>query len=337
MTKAGIWDSIKYYAKGLYNYVDEDHCFLLAAGIAFNVLYTLLPLSLVLFYVFSSALTSEKAVATVLDYVSQSFPLPVYQDELRGWIAKKFVGLNHESNIAGIVGGISLFWLASVLFSTLRTSVNAVFNMPQKTNAIYQKLYDFVLMIIILVLLLSSTIIDPIVSFIQHYGDQLIPAWIDNLMDSALPHFISLAISVTLYSLLFRMLPHERLSRKVIVVSAATSVFLTEAMRLLFSYYMQHASSIGTLYGTYAFLVGVSLWIYYASLAFLIGAEVGWLYKERHEIVAEPVLTASVAEAVKNPGLAAIEPAALEVYETVKTNPTRPAGEIKPPPPSAPL
>ena len=37
-------------------------------------------------------------------------------------------------------------------------------------------------------------------------------------------------------------------------------VVLTEAMRFLFSYYMSHVSSIGALYGTYAFLVGIAWW-----------------------------------------------------------------------------
>src|SRR6476469_5026220 len=103
-----VWESIKYYSIGLYNYVDDDHCFLLSAGIAFNVLYCVLPLSLVMFYFLSATLTSDKAITLVLDYITKSFPLPVYQDILKDWISKKLVGLHHESNIAGLIGGISL-------------------------------------------------------------------------------------------------------------------------------------------------------------------------------------------------------------------------------------
>jgi uncharacterized BrkB/YihY/UPF0761 family membrane protein len=129
------------------------------------------------------------------------------------------------------------------------------------------------------------------------------------------------------------MLPHERLSRKVIFISAATTVILTEAMRGLFVYYMSHVSSIGTLYGTYAFVIGISLWVYYASLAFLIGAEVGWLYNERNEVAEiERELTEEERMQVKHPGNAAIEKSTLEHYEHAKHNPARAAGEIKPHP-----
>ena len=327
-----IWNSIKYYAAGVYNYTDEDHCFLLAAGIAFNVLYCVLPLSLVVFYFFSAALTSEKAIASVVNYITQSFPLPVYEGDVRTWLTKELATIGHESNLAGLIGGITLFWLGSILFSTLRTSLNAVFNMVPKSNMIYQKLLDFLLMIVILVLLLFSTLLSPIVNLLQHLGTQILPAWLAYILNTTIPRFVSLAISIALYVILFRMLPHERLSRKAILVSAATTVVLTEAMRLLFGYYMSNISSIGTLYGAYAFVIGVSLWVYYASLAFLIGAEVGWLYKERNEISIALPLTEQEKELAKNPGSAAIEASLIEHYERVKHNPARPAGEIKPPP-----
>jgi uncharacterized BrkB/YihY/UPF0761 family membrane protein len=127
------------------------------------------------------------------------------------------------------------------------------------------------------------------------------------------------------------MLPNEKLSRNVIVVSASTSVILTEAMRFLFVYYMAHISSIRSLYGTYAFLAGISLWLYYASVAFLIGAEVGWLYKERHEVVTVPELSPKEVGHVKHPGTKALRSGALKAYEKSKTNPTKPAGKLKPP------
>jgi membrane protein len=278
-----VWNSIKYYALGLYNRVDEDHCFLFSAGIAFNVLYCVVPLSLVIFYVFSASLTSKKAISAVVGYVTESFPVPIYAEDVRAWLTAEIPKVGHAGAIAGIVGGVTLFWLASILFSTLRTSVNAVFGMSTKRSVIYQKLLDFILMVAVLVLLLVTTFLSPVVTLLQHLGSEVLPAWLAYALGTTIPRIVSLLVSIVLYLLLFFLLPHDRLSRKVIVVSASTTVILTETMRLLFVYYMKHLSSIGALYGAYAFLIGVSLWVYYASLAFLIGAEVGKLYRERHE------------------------------------------------------
>ncbi|MFI5201741.1 MAG: hypothetical protein ACHQNE_05100, partial [Candidatus Kapaibacterium sp.] len=98
-----VWDSIKYYAKGLYNYTEEDHCFLLAAGIAFNVLYCILPLSLVIFYFLSATLTSARAIGYVVTYITDSFPIPVYEGDVRVWLTAELTKGGQESAIAGIV------------------------------------------------------------------------------------------------------------------------------------------------------------------------------------------------------------------------------------------
>ncbi len=283
MNRKRIWESIKYYSIGIYKHSDEDNYFLLAAGIAFNVLYCVLPLSLVIFYFFSVALSKGSAAGYVVSYVVESFPIGVNEQAVRAWLMNELTKLGHGGAIAGIVGGVTLFWLASILFSTLRTSVNIVFNMSTKKNVIFQKLLDFLLMVIVLALLLTSTFLSPIVNLLQRLGAEVLPHWLSPIITTTAARFLSLAISIVLYGVLFWMLPHDRLPRKVIFVSAATSVILTEAMRFLFVIYMAHISSLRSLYGTYAFLAGISLWLYYASLAFLIGAEIGRLYQDRHK------------------------------------------------------
>jgi membrane protein len=237
----------------------------------------------VIFYFFSVALSKGSAAGYVVSYVVESFPIGVNEQAVRTWLMNELTKLGHGGAVAGIIGGVTLFWLASILFSTLRTSVNIVFNMSTKKNVIFQKLLDFLLMIIVLALLLTSTFLSPIVNLLQRLGTEVLPHWLSPIITTTAARFLSLAISIVLYGVLFWMLPHDRLPRKIIFVSAATSVILTEAMRFLFVIYMAHISSLRSLYGTYAFLAGISLWLYYASLAFLIGAEIGWLYQDRHK------------------------------------------------------
>ena len=318
MKRDQLWDSIKYYAKGLYIHVDEDHCFLLGAGIAFNVLYCIIPLSLVAFYFFSILLTHRSAAEYIVNYIVSSVPIAVSAQDAHSWLRTEVVKMAHKGFIAGIVGFVTLFWLASALFSTLRTSLNAIHNMTSKQSVVIEKLLDFLLTVVVLLLLLLSTFLSPIANLLQHLGTDILPHWLSGIVNTAIPRVISLLTSVALYYILFRMLPHERLSNNVIWVSVSTTVILTEAMRFLFSYYMSHVSSIGALYGTYAFLVGISLWIYYASVAFLVGAEVGWLYKEKHEPTEHHPLT---------PFESLVDSHVSEEHH--KANPTNPATAVK--------
>ncbi len=281
-----IWLSIRYYAEGLWKHVDEDHCFLLAAGVAFNVLYCLIPLSLVVFFFIRTALTGEKAVNFVVNYISDTFPTTVYQDDLELWIRNKLTSAGQMSNTAGILGLLTLIWLSSLLFSVLRTSVNAVFQMETRSHVLVHKLVDFLLLLIIMVLLLGTTMLPPVLSFFKELGSDWLPSTVAYVLDSTVPFFVSLFLSLVLYVILFRILPHERLEWPEILVSAGTTVVLNEIVKFLFSIYTAHATTLGALYGAYAFLVGTSLWIYYTSLVFLIGAEVGWLYRMKRRKLA---------------------------------------------------
>jgi uncharacterized BrkB/YihY/UPF0761 family membrane protein len=100
MTQKRIRESITYYALGIYKHADEDHYFLLAAGIAFNVLYCVLPLSLVIFYFFSAALTKGRAVGYVVSYVAESFPITVNEQAIRTWLMNELSKIGHGSVIA---------------------------------------------------------------------------------------------------------------------------------------------------------------------------------------------------------------------------------------------
>src|SRR5204863_1911538 len=88
-----FWDATKYYFAGLYNHMDDDHCFLLSAGIAFNVLYCIIPLSLLIYDVFSFILRSnEKATIIIVQYLSTSIPIPEYRSLVERWLNKKLSG-----------------------------------------------------------------------------------------------------------------------------------------------------------------------------------------------------------------------------------------------------
>jgi membrane protein len=67
------------------------------------------------------------------------------------------------------------------------------------------------------------------------------------------------------------------------MVSAFWAALLWEAAKQLFGYYLYHFSSFGKIYGTYALVVVVAFWIYFSSVVFIVGAEIGKLFQERLE------------------------------------------------------
>jgi membrane protein len=83
-----------------------------------------------------------------------------------------------------------------------------------------------------------------------------------------------------LFFILYHFVPYEKLGNVSTAVSALVAAIFWEIARQLFGYYLAHAAALDRVYGAYIFVVAVVLWIYYSSLMFILGAEIGQLYRE---------------------------------------------------------
>jgi len=92
---------------------------------------------------------------------------------------------------------------------------------------------------------------------------------------------VSFAVIYLVFTVLYIAVPLEKLKKKAIAISALWAAILWEAAKEVFGYYIYHLSSFGKIYGTYAIVVVVAFWIYYSSVVFIVGAEIGKLFQER--------------------------------------------------------
>jgi YihY family inner membrane protein len=98
---------------------------------------------------------------------------------------------------------------------------------------------------------------------------------------------ISLLLIFTLFSILYVVVPKKKIGKKAAFVGAFWAAVLWETAKQLFGYYISHFAAFGKIYGAYALIVVVAFWIFYASIVFIIGAEIGKLYFERRAILRE--------------------------------------------------
>ena len=98
---------------------------------------------------------------------------------------------------------------------------------------------------------------------------------------SSLISITSVIIIFTLFSLFYALIPHTRLGRKVVFISAIWTTFLWEVARKLFGLYVTNFLSSNHVYGAFLLIVVVLFWLFYTSIIFILGAEIGQLYRER--------------------------------------------------------
>ncbi|MFQ5608326.1 MAG: YhjD/YihY/BrkB family envelope integrity protein, partial [Candidatus Zixiibacteriota bacterium] len=91
----------------------------------------------------------------------------------------------------------------------------------------------------------------------------------------------SLAAVFGVFYVLYRYIPSHITDRHTAMISALASTILWEVARQVFGFYISEFATLRRVYGAYIFFVVVALWIYYSSLVFIIGAEIGQLSRQR--------------------------------------------------------
>ena len=82
---------------------------------------------------------------------------------------------------------------------------------------------------------------------------------------------------------MYRVLPNKRLPRFITVSSSSIAVILWEIARWIFGWYVTTISSFGSIYGAFAVITIIAVWIYYTGFIVLFTAEsMQTLYQSRY-------------------------------------------------------
>ena len=276
---------VTHYFGGLYKRVDDHHVFLNASGLAFELFLCIIPFMLIIFAVLGSILASNNIQYQINLFIDTIIPYSEYSEFVKKIIFTRINEVIEYKTIAGIIGGFGLFFAASGLFSSMRTILNQVFGITKNVNLLLGKLRDFALVVMVILIFFLATICAPIIDVLAQSAGQF-----EELAFFKAPifqHFFLTLISFTIiflvFSVLYTTVPLKKLRKRSIIVSAFWAALLWETAKQLFGYYLYHLSSFGKIYGTYALVVVVAFWIYFSSVVFIIGAEIGKLFQERLE------------------------------------------------------
>ncbi len=276
-------DSVRYYVRGLYNRLYEHHIFLNAGGLAFSLFVCILPLVLILFSGLGMVLERPTIVQEINSYIDRVIPYPEYADFIKGLIAARIREFTLYKNIAGLLGLVGILFAASGLFSSMRTVLNKIFQAGDTGTILRGKAKDLLLVFIVLGFFVLSIALLPLLDVAMRVAQQVTgPEWLDLAMvQRVVLRVVSFAAIFLAYAALYFAVPQKRLSTRTVTVSAFAAAVLWEIAKQLFGIYIEHGATLKQVYGTYALLVAVAFWIYYTSMVFIIGAEIGQLAAER--------------------------------------------------------
>ncbi|MGB5875612.1 MAG: YihY/virulence factor BrkB family protein, partial [Bacteroidota bacterium] len=164
----------------------------------------------------------------------------------------------------------------------VRTILHKVYGLKRKRNVLVSFLHDVFFVIVAFVLLIATNLAIWMVSVV---GEMM--ADIPTLrglsipeVANAIPTTIVFLVTAIMFYIIYGHITDMKPPRAAAIVSTITMTSLWVISGKLFSLYLGGFSAIGSIYGPYAFLLVLLLWIYYSSLIFVLGGIVGQAYWE---------------------------------------------------------
>ncbi len=274
----------------IYDFVDitdRRHIFLLSSGIAFNLLLCIIPLTVLIVSLVSGVMDVEQTKDTVEAALESFLPKNTQASSLLATIINEVGAFFNYSTAAGWIAGVALLWLASALFSSLRTGLNAIFHIPTPKFFILYKLKDMAFTIVIVVLILVVTLLSPLLTLADQYRVSLSAEGVTGMLFGLTVQAASLIATSVLFLLLYKLVPNKRLPWPIVLMSSGFAVVLWEAARMLFSWYVYSATNFSKIYGGYVAVASFAVWLYYSAFIFLLSAELGqyiYVLRTQHEV-----------------------------------------------------
>ncbi|MFA7326137.1 MAG: YihY/virulence factor BrkB family protein [Candidatus Kapaibacterium sp.] len=255
--------------------LDRHQTFMMASGIAFNILLYLLPVFLILVLTIRMFLGSQGIVEKFSGLLFDFLPPTQETYAMLETVSREVEILVQYSSVFGIIGGVTLLWLSSLLISSFRSALNEIYSLKSRHIFILYRFKDMLLTLVLTVLILIYSYAVPIVTFFIDSIIHLLPEIFSGFLTDIFLTLFSLITSFLLIYFIFRWVPNQRIPRKPRVFATTLTVIMIEISRHVFAWYISSVTDYGKFYGTYAVIVSIAVWVYYSSLIILLSAELG--------------------------------------------------------------
>ncbi len=180
----------------------------------------------------------------------------------------------HHTLLGGLLGAAALVITASGVFTEMEDALNVIWKAPRKESYLHQLLRGRVLSLVLVVglgfLLILSMIVASLIGQAGQYLDR--HAALSRLVIELLDFALSFTLLSLLFAAIYKLLPNTRLYWRDVVAGACGTALLFQAGQALIAFYLVNFIT-ANIYGAAAGVIVLLIWVYYAAMVFLLGAE----------------------------------------------------------------
>ncbi|MEO7102424.1 MAG: YihY/virulence factor BrkB family protein [Gemmatimonadaceae bacterium] len=279
-----LWIGFKDYVRRVWDNSGEDNIFFLAGGISFNILLAIIPF-LLLFATSLTYLLNESTLAAtneIVALVNRFLP-----DATSDSVTPVIVRIISARGTVGLYAAIGFIWFSTRLFGSLRSILNAIFDIEIDRGIIDGKLYDVKVTVVSSLIFVVYTALSAYLAIASSRGVEVLEAIglredVMGGVEYTLGRIVAFIFIAALFYGLYKYLPYKKMRWQTALLASLFTGVMFEIAKFAFAYYVTSFKP-GSLYtGTIAALVIVVLWVYYASMVFILGGEVAQVYELRH-------------------------------------------------------
>ena len=276
----------------------NDNALRLGASVAYYTLFAIAPILLVAIAVAGSLFGAEAVRGEIVGQIDQLVGTEggkAVQALLQGATRKD------ENILAATIGGITFVLAACGAFLELQAALDAIWRVKpapdegQLKAFFLDRLRSFGLVVAIGFLLLVSLAVNAALAAFATWLETWAPAI--PVILYALNFLLSVAVTATLFGLLFKFLPDVELKWRDVATGATVTALLFSIGKHIIGLYLGQSSTTSS-YGAAGSVIVLLLWVYYSCQIVLIGAEFTRLYSDR---VRGPVPVSDFAEKTGEP------------------------------------
>jgi len=245
----------------------RDGCAFLSQAIAFNALFAIFPLLVLLLT--AASLVFPNADQQILSFIDQFAPA------LHDTVAENLRTYVYGRGVSSAIAFIVVIWAGKNLFMGLAYALNRALAVPKSRPLLHDMALSIIMLPLIGLVMVAAIGLPVLVSIVVKYADLPDPTRLSQVT----AYLISMGMVFIIVIVLYTFLPNRHVSWHFAVPGASFAALMWPAVQFAFAFYAVHVD-FTRVYGALSAPLVLLLWFYLMGVIFFFGAELsaGWAH-----------------------------------------------------------
>jgi membrane protein len=254
-------------AKRFYWKAYEDNLTGLSAMVAYNLLLSLLPVTLLALFVAGQVLQNDEVERSVLADLRDLFP-----DTAESTLTDLLEGLRDYSTQLGVAALVASIWIGTSFWGALDTAFCRIYHVRCR-SWVEQKRFGLAMLIVVLLFVLATVIVPTVQGLLTATAAEL-PFGLSDVPGLLFGVTLAAGLIVLFATLcvIYWAVPNFGVPWRAIWPGALAATIVIAIIDIAFPFYLSQISTIERVGTTLVFILIVLLWFYALAITLLAGA-----------------------------------------------------------------